>query len=75
MIRYRSEKQPSLEGFDAFFQTELDRENRWVKLSRVYSLGRIGKGVLPESIKKSGTTGEGRKACDRSGDNKTQAVP
>ena len=32
MIRYRSEKQPSLDGFDAFFHTELDRENRWVKL-------------------------------------------
>ena len=33
MIRYKSEKQPSLEGFEAFFHTELDRENRWVKLS------------------------------------------
>lgn len=33
MIRYKSEKQPTLEGFEAFFHTQLDRNNRWVKLS------------------------------------------
>ena len=32
MIRYRSQKQLSLEEFDWPFQTALDRGNRWVKL-------------------------------------------
>jgi len=33
MIRYRSEKQLMLDGFETPFQTELDPDNRWVKLS------------------------------------------
>ena len=33
MIRYRSEKQRTLEGFETPFQTALDPNNRWVKLS------------------------------------------
>ena len=33
MIRYRSQKQLSLEAFDWPFQTALDKNNRWVKLS------------------------------------------
>ena len=33
MIRYRSEKQLSLAEFDWPFQTALDKNNRWVKLS------------------------------------------
>ena len=33
MIRYRSHKQLSLDGFDWPFQTALDGNNRWVKLS------------------------------------------
>lgn len=33
MIRYRSHKQLSLEEFDWPFQTALDKDNRWVKLS------------------------------------------
>ena len=33
MIRYRSHKQLSLEAFDWSFQTALDKDNRWVKLS------------------------------------------
>jgi len=34
MIRYRSHKQLSLAEFDWPFQTALDEDNRWVKLSR-----------------------------------------
>ena len=33
MIRYRSEKQQTLDGFETPFQTALDPNNRWVKLS------------------------------------------
>lgn len=33
MIRYRSEKQLPLEGFETPFETALDKNNRWVKLS------------------------------------------
>jgi len=33
MIRYRSQKQQSLAEFDWLFQTALDKNNRWVKLS------------------------------------------
>ncbi len=33
MIRYRSQKQLTLDGFETPFQTELDPENRWIKLS------------------------------------------
>ena len=33
MIRYRSQNQLTLDGFETPFQTELDAENRWVKLS------------------------------------------
>jgi hypothetical protein len=33
MIRYQSQKQLSLEEFDWPFQTALDKDNRWVKLS------------------------------------------
>jgi hypothetical protein len=33
MIRYRSHKQLSLEEFDWPFQTALDKDNRWIKLS------------------------------------------
>jgi IS5 family transposase len=33
MIRYCSEKQRTLDGFETPFQVALDAENRWVKLS------------------------------------------
>ena len=33
MIRYRSEKQLRLEEFETPFDTALDKNNRWVKLS------------------------------------------
>ena len=33
MIRYRSQKQLTLDGFETPFQTDLDSDNRWVKLS------------------------------------------
>ena len=33
MIRYRSEKQRTLDGFETPFQTALDPNNRWLKLS------------------------------------------
>jgi transposase, IS5 family len=54
MIRYQSEKQPSLEGFDAFFHTELDRENRWVKLSRCIPWDALAVGYYRNLSKKAG---------------------
>ncbi len=33
VIRYRSEKQLLLAGFETPFETALDKNNRWVKLS------------------------------------------
>lgn len=35
MIRYRSKKQLTLAGFSSPFRTELDSENRWVKLAQL----------------------------------------
>jgi hypothetical protein len=32
MIRYRSEKQLSLAGFEGVFETTLDKDNRWIRL-------------------------------------------
>ena len=34
MIQYKSQKQMTLAGFETPFQTELDENNRWVKMSR-----------------------------------------
>ncbi len=34
MIRYCSSKQLTIPGFDWPFQTDLDENNRWVKMSR-----------------------------------------
>ncbi len=33
MIRYKSQKQKTLAGFETPFQTDLDQNNRWVKMS------------------------------------------
>ena len=35
MIRYRSQKQLTLTGFSSPFRTQLDPENRWVKLAEL----------------------------------------
>ena len=44
MIRYTSEKQGTLAGFDAFFETQLDRNNRWVILSECIPWDKLAKG-------------------------------
>ena len=44
MIRYRSEKQPTLDGFETPFQTALDPNNRWVKLSRCIPWDELAEG-------------------------------
>ena len=44
MIRYRSHKQLSLEEFDWPFQTALDKNNRWVKLSRCIPWDELAEG-------------------------------
>jgi transposase, IS5 family len=59
MIRYKSEKQPTLEGFDSFFQTELDRGNRWVKLSGCIPWDELARGYYRKMAK-----GTGRPAKD-----------
>ncbi len=54
MIRYQSEKQQSLEGFDAFFHTQLDRENRWVKLSKCIPWDALAEGYYRKLSKRAG---------------------
>jgi len=54
MIRYKSERQPTLEGFDAFFQTELDRNNRWVKLSGCIPWDELARGYYRKMAKVAG---------------------
>jgi len=44
MIRYRSEKQPTLDGFETPFQTALDPNNRWVKLSECVPWDELAEG-------------------------------
>jgi len=44
MIRYRSHKQLSLEEFDWPFQTALDKNNRWVKLSECIPRDELAEG-------------------------------
>jgi len=44
MIRYRSSKQLSLEGFETPFQTALDKYNRWVKLSECLPWDELAEG-------------------------------
>lgn len=44
MIRYRSEKQQTLDGFETPFQTALDRDNRWVKLSEYVPWDELAEG-------------------------------
>lgn len=59
MIRFRDEKQPRLEGFETIFERELNRENRWVKLSALVAWDELG-----EAYEKSLTRGMGRPAKD-----------
>jgi len=59
MIRYRSEKQLPLEGFETPFETALDKNNRWVKLSEC-----IPWDVLADSYYQTLSVKEGRPAKD-----------
>jgi hypothetical protein len=54
MIRYKSEKQPTLEGFDNFFGTKLDRENRWVRLSECIPWDELTDGYYQNLSKRTG---------------------
>ncbi len=44
MIRYCSQKQLTLDGFETPFQTALDKENRWVKLSEYIPWDELAEG-------------------------------
>jgi len=44
MIRYRSQKQLTLKGFKTPFETELDANNRWVKLSECIPWDELAEG-------------------------------
>jgi len=59
MIRYKSEKQPTLEGVETVFETKLVGENRWEKLSQVIPWDEMADGYY-----KSLTAGMGRPAKD-----------
>ena len=59
MIRYKSEKQPTLEGVERVFETKLVGDNRWEKLSEV-----IPWDEMADAYYKSLTVGMGRPAKD-----------
>ena len=44
MIRYRSQKQLPLAGFETPFETALDADNRWVKLSECIPWDELAEG-------------------------------
>jgi len=48
MIRYRSQKQLSLAEFDWSFQTALDENNRWVKLSECVPWDELAEGYYQD---------------------------
>jgi len=58
MIRYRSEKQLSLEEFDWPFQVKLDDQNRWVKLSDVIPWDELAEGYYQGMSKTKGRPGK-----------------
>lgn len=59
MIQYKSSKQQTLEGFHTPFDTQLDKNNRWVKLAAA-----IPWDVLAEGYYKSLSSKNGRKSID-----------
>jgi len=54
MIRYTSQKQPTLDGFETFFERELDYENRWVKLGGVIPWDELAEGYY-RNLSSAGT--------------------
>ena len=59
MIRYRSEKQQTLDGFETPFQTALDPDNRWVKLSEYVPWDELTEGYYADL-----SSSQGRPAKD-----------
>ena len=59
MIQYKSSKQQTLEGFHTPFDTQLDKNNRWVKLAAA-----IPWDVLAAAYYKSLSPRNGRKSID-----------
>ena len=58
MIRYRSEKQLSLDEFDWPFQVKLDDQNRWVKLSELLPWDEMAEGYYQGMSKTKGRPGK-----------------
>ena len=54
MIRYRSEKQQTLDGFETPFQTALDPDNRWVKLGECIPWDELAEGYYAGLSSKHG---------------------
>ncbi|MGD8852893.1 MAG: hypothetical protein PVI28_10860 [Gammaproteobacteria bacterium] len=50
MIRYHSQKQLSLAEFDWPFQTALDKNNRWVKLSECTPWDELAEGYYRDPV-------------------------
>lgn len=59
MIRYKSEKQSTLDGFQTFFERALDGENRWAKLAKLMPWDEMADGYY-----RSMAAGMGRPAKD-----------
>ncbi len=59
MIRYTSQKQLTLAGFSTPFETALNSENRWIKLSQVIPWDEFAEGYY-----RSFTLNQGRPAKD-----------
>ena len=54
MIRYQSQKQQTLPGFETPFQTTLDKNNRWVKLSDCMPWDELAEGYYQKLSVKQG---------------------
>ena len=59
MFRYRSQKQLTLKGFKTPFETELDANNRWVKLSECIPWDELAEGYYQDR-----STSQGRSTKD-----------
>jgi hypothetical protein len=59
MIRYRSEKQLSLAGFEGVFKTALDKDNRWIRLSRVIPCDDLAQAYYQNLSANHGRTAKG----------------
>ena len=74
MIRSHSHKQLSLAEFDWPFQTALDEDNRWVKMSECIPWDALSEGYCQSLSVRQGRPRQRCPAGDCCGDHQAQAV-